>query len=309
MPIDDNGIRADAIMDGDSTIKRMNIGRMYEHYTNATSVMITQYVRNALLLSRSDEVIEGLWNYVTRYYQIVSPRMYETLTGPSYPQTHRHHIESIDRDGIYLFMPTDNEVYGPEVITTLMKEYPLNKTPVTYRGRSGNVVRTVDSVLIGSLYVILLEKTGEDYSAVASSKLQHFGIPAKLTKSDRYAQYARAQPVRIAGETEVRLMASYMGGDATAYLLEQSNNPQMHKHVVANLLRSDTPTNMAEVVDPTQFPTRGSRAMTYISHTLQCAGIEFVSKPYQERDPTIYREHEAEAFDPTAYLKGEQEDV
>lgn len=290
MPINADGIRADCIMDGDSTIKRMNIGRMYEQHLNATSHMLSEKVRTAMMADPSETTVQQCWEQLTRYYQIVSPAMHEVVTGPSYTQTPRHHVESVAQRGIYLYMPTDNQAYGPDMVTQLMAEYPVNITPVTYRGKSGQVSTTVHKVLIGSLYIILLEKTGEDYSAVASSKLQHFGIPAKLTKQDRYAQYARAQPVRLAGETEVRLMAAYMGGEATSHLLEMSNNPQMHKHVVANLLRADMPTNIKEVVDMSQFPTRGSRSQAYISHTLECAGIVFESKPYEEIEPTVYRE-------------------
>lgn len=292
MPIDENGIRADFIMDGDSTIKRMNIGRMYEQYINATSAMLSKRVKERMEVSSTDADVEEMWEMLIRYYEIVSPKMHAVLTGPSYLQSHRHHVTEVAKKGIYLHMPTDNPAEGPSMIVQLMQEFPLNITPVRYIGKSGRESVTVGNVLIGSLYIILLEKTGEDFSAVASSRLQHFGIPAKLTKQDRHAQYARAQPVRLAGETEVRLMAAYMGGKATAHLLEMSNNPPMHKHVVANILRSDTPTNIKEVVDMAQFPTRGSRSQTYTSHTLECAGITFDSKPYREIEPTVYREKE-----------------
>lgn len=281
MPIDENGVRAHAIMDGDSTIKRMNIGRMYEHYINRTSSMLSDRVRAIMETSPSDENVEHCWDMLTKYYGIVSPRMHAVLTGSDYRQTHRYHVDAVVREGIYLYLPTDNPVEGPEMIEQLKQAFPLNITPVRYRGRSGNVVTTVDKVLIGSLYVILLEKTGDDFSAVASAKLQHFGIPAKLTKGDRYANYARTQPVRLPGETEVRLMVAYMGPEATARLLEMSNNPRMHKNVVMNLLRAEQPTNIQEVVDDFEFPIRASRSQTYISHVLQCAGIEFSFKPYQ----------------------------
>ena len=45
MPLDAEGNRADIIMDADSTIKRMNVGRMYEQYNNAASRSVTNAVR------------------------------------------------------------------------------------------------------------------------------------------------------------------------------------------------------------------------------------------------------------------------
>jgi DNA-directed RNA polymerase beta subunit len=37
MPVDQNGNRADIIMDPNSTVSRMNLGRVYEMYINITT--------------------------------------------------------------------------------------------------------------------------------------------------------------------------------------------------------------------------------------------------------------------------------
>lgn len=282
MPMDAEGNRAEIIMDGDSTIKRMNIGRLYEQYLNATSRHVSNVIRQMMLDPKNKGPVDEAWLYLLGYYKIVSPRMYDLITGPSYTNTPRQHLDAVVKDGVYLYLPTDNPADSPTMIEELLKYYPINIGPVTYRGRSGNVVTTDTNILIGTLYIMLLEKTGGDWSGVSSSKLQHFGIPARLTKFDKHSLPGRAQPVRITGESEVRLLAATIGGEATAELLEMSNSPTMHKHVVANLLRAEQPSNIKSIIDRSIVPRGGSRSLVYVRHALECAGMMFYYTPDPE---------------------------
>lgn len=292
MPIDKMGNRADIIMDGDSTIKRMNVARMYEQYINATSRDLSDAVRKKMNFDKTDnhqsqiraiekqpkslELYKEVFQTLKRYYEIISPKMaakVELLEKKDIDI--RNHVNAVLKDGIYLWIPTDNPVGNVDIIQSLRKEFPIYMGPVKYRGRSGNMVETVSNVLIGSLYIMLLEKTGQEWSAVSSAKLQHFGIPAKLTNSDKYSAPARGNPVRILGESEVRLFCAAIGGDATAEILDQSNNPTSHKAIVASILRAAKPTNIKNVIDRKEFPRGKSRPLVYMNHILQCSGIEF----------------------------------
>lgn len=268
MPVDAEGKRADMVMDSDSTIKRMNLGRMYEQYINATNATVAGRVRE--LCSKGED--NQAWDYLMGYYQIISPRMYEALSeGVVAPQ---EHLEEVKKDGVYLYLPPDNNVSYMDVIRELKVKYPTTLAPVTYRGRSGNVVTTEMPVLIGSLYIMLLEKTGSGWSGVSSSKLQHFGIPAKLTNADKHSAPGRASPVRFLGETEVRLLSAFVGADVVADLLDQSNNPAVHKEITYNLLKAETPGNIDRIIDREKYPIGKSRTLVFLRHMLQCAGIE-----------------------------------
>lgn len=297
MPVDANGNRAEIIMEGDSTIKRMNIGRMYEQYTNATSRMVTERIREWMQNPNNDN-ITAAWNYLIGYYHIVSPRMYDMVTSKWFGKTPQEHLDYIVKsgngphDGVSLYIPTDNPADQVVMIKRLVERYPIQITPVTYRGRSGNIVTTVSPILVGSLYILLLEKTGTDWSGVASSKLQHFGLPAKLSKFDKHSKPGRETPVRILGETEVRLLAAAVGGDVTSELLEMSNNPLAHKNVVANIMRADAVGNIDRVLNRHDVPAGGSRSLLYTNHSLQCAGIELFPRQYREKAPIVYTSSE-----------------
>ncbi|MDH2154340.1 hypothetical protein [Stenotrophomonas sp. GD03657] len=352
MPVDALGNRADIIMDADSTIKRMNVGRMYEQYNNATSRTVTDHVRGlfgilpmaadddykhgrmdeveqkaylenvqnirkaqaGLAMGKYDAMAQTAWDYLMGYYEIVSPWMWEEMQKQEYTNP-KQHVAAILESGVYLFFPSDNPVYYPDMVNEMREKYPTLIGPVTYHpSETSGPVKTLSNVLIGSLYIMLLEKTGGDHSGVSSAKTQHFGIPACLTKYDKYASPARSNPVRIAGESEVRLLAATIGGEMTAVLLDLSNSPASHKAVCDTILRSPTPTCIPEIVDRTKTPMGGNRALNLATHMLECAGVRFTVAPVDTLTPQIYRDITAdddvdEGLDVVAAKGGDEEEV
>ena len=278
MPVDADGNVADFIMDSDSTVKRMNIGRLYEQYINACSTTLTRRVREMVDNGQTEMAKKRLM----AYYQILSPKMHEAF------QTHEvssldDHVHEVYRNGIYLYLPTDNPVSYMDVVRQLRKEFPPVHGPVRYKGRSGKESITEHPVLIGSMYIMLLEKIASSWSGVSSTKLQHFGIPAKLTNADKHSSPGRQSPVRFLGETEVRLLSAFAGPDLVADLLDQSNNPAAHKEIVNNLFKAERVSDIERIIDRKKFPLGNSRALVFLKHMLRCSGIE-LKTPYVDID-------------------------
>lgn len=306
MPVDAQGNRAELIMDGDSITKRMNIGCLYEHYHNAVSRDVSKKVREITGFGYSTDpktlplpsrqvvdpaLLTAAWNYLAPYYATVTPEMYGLLTGPKYhakagPDPYGQHVKQIVHDGVYLYMPPNNPIDPVETIVWLEANYPPFRGPVTFFGPSGNWVTTKEDVMIAEAAILLLEKTGGDYSGVATAKLQHFGIPAKLTKLDARSSPVREQPVRVTGETEIMLINAVCGSAVVADLQDQSNNPAVHKAVVASIYNAPFPSHIAEVVDRTQFPEGNGRNLVFIRHILECSGAKFVYQPEDIHAPT-----------------------
>lgn len=305
MPVDAEGNRAEVIMDGDSTIKRMNLGRLSEQYINATSRHVTNQVRKWMSDTLLDNTMSS-WEYLLSYYKAVSPRMYEMLTSTSYKGTPHTHVADVIRDGVYLFLPTDNPVEAPQIIRDLKDKFPIHIGPVTYRGRSGRMVTTKNPVLIGGMYIMLLEKTGSDWSAVSSAKLQHFGLPSRLTNRDKHTAPGRNHPVRLLGEDEVRLFSATVGSDVAAEILEMSNNPTLHKHAMANILRADQPTNIENIVDRNVVPHGNARPLVFVRHMLESAGMAFEYTSALDMTPDIFIDESPENEDSEIIEDSEQ---
>lgn len=293
MPIDADGNRADIVMDPNSTISRMNIGRFYEQYYNACSRDIIKRLRVMLNIPKENHhPIGGLtqlhqdnihlfnqtYDYLIGYYKIVSPKMFNHYV--NMPDEKRiEHLNSIFKDFIYLYLPTDNSPELPDVISQLEASYKPTYSPVTYTGYSGKQVTTKRNVRIGSVYMMLLEKIGDDWSSTSSGKIHHFGFLAPVNKSDKFAKPYRPQPVRVVGEAEARILASYCGPRATAEIMDRNGAPTSHKTIVENILKANKPTNIDNVVDRQLVPLGKSKPIQLIDHVMFCAGIKFSYLP------------------------------
>ena len=209
------------------------------------------------------------------YYHITSPRMCKWLSDAP-DQAKLEHMTSVVKTNIYLYMPPENEPEFVDIVKQLEIQYPPTYGKVSYIGNSGERVTTVDNVRIGSVYIILLEKTGDDWASVSSGKLQHFGILSQLTKNDKYSQPTRMQPVRAIGESEARIFVSYSGQKAMGEIMDRNNTPSTHKEIVKQILDADKPTDIKSIIDRQKFPLGGSKPLNIVNHTLLCAGMRFV---------------------------------
>lgn len=312
MPRDMYGNVADAIMDGKSTAKRMNLGRMSEQYINASAADVaSRTVRrlfglepppgtpydpttltainvNRAVSAAGADVVKKAWDYLLSYYAAISTQMHSAMTSPSYKGSPTYHVETVLKEGVMLHYPPDNELEVATITGNLIRDFPLAIGPVTYRGRSGRMVTTKKPILIGDLYILLLEKTGSDWSAAASAKTQVHGFPARLTNRDKNGAPGRQGPTRFNGEDEVRLQSATMGAEPVALIMEMSNNPALHAYMTRRYLESETPTNINDIVDRTVIPPGGSRPLMYTQHMFEMMGLtmEYADPAYM--DNTVY---------------------
>jgi len=296
MPVDADGNRADFIMDGCSTISRMNIGRMYETFFNATARDCAKRITEKLGLDPTmrvkdlfetikdietsrPELIDEVWEHLLGFYKIVSPRMYGWFITGAYALPRAQHLAKIIHDGIYIYFPTDNEPEMLDIVEQLDANYPTTYGPVTYRGTSGKVSKTIDDVRIGSMYIMLLEKIGDDWTAVSSGKLQAFGVLSQVTNADKYSEPTRQQAIRALGEAEIRIYVSYVGPEMTADIMDRNNNPESHKTILENILNAAKPTAIEKVIPRDRNPLGGSKPLLLIKHLAECGGWRFVYHP------------------------------
>lgn len=288
-PVDSAGNIADIIMDPNSTIDRMNLGRFYEQYINGASrdvhkrichnmgiTPFTDYTNALDWLQTLDKgIVETNYQYLVGYYSTVSNKMADWFASGKVKQSPVELLAEVVEKGIYLYMPTDNQYDTQEVILNLEKNYPQTFGPVTYTGNSGRRITTKESILIAPVYVILLEKIADTWSAVSSGKLQHFGVLSQLTKNDKYAKPSRQKAVRGAGEAEVRILVSYIGSEHVVELMDRNNNPSTHKLIVENILGANKPSNVDNLVDRRVKPFGGNKPLGLVNHILAVSGVKY----------------------------------
>lgn len=307
MPIDAQGNRVQIIMDSIATVSRQNLSRLYEQFYNACSRDLVKEICNTFAvpfpgtrgqrLALADKMritdtvkkqtpeVTAMWERFVNYIKIISPMQYEFYLDEAQRGLQHEHLISVMEDNITLVCPTDNDPEYPDVLEALRKDYMPFIGPVTYRGHDGQMVTTIEPILIGEVYFVMLEKTGDDCSAVSSGKLQGIGILAHINNKDKYSSPWREQSIRFWGETETAIGTAYMGGEVMAELHNRNNSIPSHRNGVYNILRANKPTDIDRLVNRGEVGLEGTKPVELVKHLGICAGWEIVYKPYVETDP------------------------
>lgn len=290
-PVDARGHRMEVGMDDKSTIKRMNLGRLYERYFYSAMdhleedlkvffgfeplqrKSLSYYLDN--LPEDGDDKIMHAFGLLLKFYGILSPAQFEKTeflfnVSPGYP---RKHLAYAFSKGIYIYAPVDNPVDYAEAVKEVEELVKPLHAPVKYKTPAGITETTVDPVRIAPMYMMLLEKIPDDWAAVASAKRQHYGVLSKITAFDKYSTPERPQSTRITGEAEVRLMTAAMDPMVVADLVDRSSNPAAARIVNRSIMQSDTPSNIDHNIHREDHPLGYSKIQVFIHHLLECDGL------------------------------------
>lgn len=303
MPVDAEGNRADLIMDPNATINRANPGRLYEQYYGCaardthkrlcTMLGIAPGAREHMALAHINALpankLQLAWDYLYQFYQIIAPEMVQWFETGQIQASQQEYLASIVELGIGLFVPPDHIRVAQDVVDVIENDirYRPTYSPVSYVGNSGQRVVTTKPVRIGPVYVILLEKTGDDWSAVSSGKLQLFGVLSQLTKGDKYSAPCRAQAVRVMGEAEMRIALANCGERFAAEIMDRNNNPSAHQSMVAGILSADKPGNIPALIDRSLIPYGGAKSLQLLRHMCEVSGFRFAWAAHNANAPKI----------------------
>lgn len=297
MPVDEMGNVADLVADPNATVSRMNLGRLYEHYIAGAcrdfrARLLTKLhlgnddnedLMRSKLEGQSTEVIKWAWAQLCGFYDCINEDMAASLSSVISKEDIITELAWVLSHGIFVYIPTNAKKENWQIVRDLEQNelYKPHYGKVSYVGTSGKRVVTLDDIRIGSMYVVMLEKIADDWSSVASCKLQHFGVPSQLTKHDKYSKPTRMQAVRGSGEAEMRILGSYIGGRFVAEMMDRNNNPKTHKVIVDKLLTADKPSNIDNVVDRDTHRFSNHKPLSLVKHILSCIGLKFDYLPYK----------------------------
>lgn len=274
MPIDQYGNRVHIVMSDNAMLRRTNWNRGFEHYINAAR---RDCQLDTLALADKGDYA-GAWDYVTGFMEVCSPK-WATAIRDTHPDAKTQHdfIDELRNEPLRIWFPVDNELGMMEVESAVKAKYPPRQSKLTVTDENGNKKLTVEEFIVGELYVIRLDKTGRDFSAISAGKYQHFGTITKQHSRDRNRRAVREHPIKFMGESEARHLKAYIGGDVAEEIHDRSNNPVVADEVILSVLTAEQPTNIPEAVDRDRFPLGNNRSMAILNHVLECEGVAFTT--------------------------------
>ena len=286
MPRDKNGNYADIITDSAATISRMNLGRAYEAYLGAVSrdnkqkliqYFICKYGNNYLAKVNKED-LQYFYTYIRGLYDLINPDMVEFIDSLNQDEL-RNHLNEVITKNLFIYYPTDNEYNITDVIEKIeQSQYkPLNDK-VVYTDELGREVETIENVRIGQLYFMLLEKIGNSYSAVSSSKVNNFGFPIKGTNYDKFKYPHSLTPTKTLGETEVRILASLAPPEVVGDMIDITLNPISHKFMIKNILESPVAFDPNFNIDRSIVEYGNTKSLAILHHLFNAAGFALDSE-------------------------------
>jgi DNA-directed RNA polymerase beta subunit len=281
MPTDKNGNRADIITDSAATISRMNLGRAYEAYLGSVlrdnrQKLIAYFSKYQNLDQVNKEDLTFFYNFMRGLFVLINSEMVEFIDSLNEVEL-INYLKEVITDNMYLYYPTDNEKNITDVIQDIENSpyKPLNDK-VTYMDELGRMVETTENIRIGQLYIIMLEKIANTYSAVSSSKVNSFGFPIKGSSNEKIKYPHSLTPTKNAGETETRIFAAFGDPSLVADIFDNNLNTTTHKLIVKEILNSDQAFNNRIKIDRNSVPYGNTRSLAIFKHIFNASGLDYV---------------------------------
>jgi hypothetical protein len=314
MPMDQYGVVAEVLSAPVVSINRMNPPKVFEQYYNFQCMRMEERVREMIKRDSSDDGYREAYKLLMSFYEVLSKPFYDKLIefngmGNDIRRVKRH-VNSVVEDMMYIYLPSHTQNIGVEGVGDIEDRFPSDYGPVTFYNEKGDLRRTRSKIRIGANYMIVLEKTGHDWSAVDAPRRQVHGVPAKMSQKDRHALPWRYQAIRLMGEAEVRNQAGILGGEYMADQVDRPNNPKALYQIFSNIMNTDRPTDIERVVDREEIPVGNSLALSYLNNTMYCAGAQFA---YFDVDrlgiPPDVAQPVAVPIDPEEEAEEEEDDI
>lgn len=299
MPVDQYGNRADIVVDPNTIPNRANPGVLYEQYLNSSLLYMKQCLRNMFGLNPHEEneqvhcdavemsngfLITQGHKYVRDYLAITRPQSVEWLDAAIRQglwSEKKTVIEYMKRSTGFLLEYDRKRESVEEIKAIRGSVYNPPKDRVWVTNPDGSVELSVEKIRIGPIYYVLLEKTGKnEFSAVSSAKLQHFGVPGPVTKSDKHTHPHSLQPGRVLAEAEMRNAVAYAMEAFAAEVIDRNGSPNTHRIMLEGIYNAPLPTNIHNLVSRTTHPYGGARPLAIMKHLLGCGGVGFEYESY-----------------------------
>ena len=277
-----NTVRADIIMDPLSVVSRMNVGRLYEHFFTGMSTKCKNHMIEAVnkeldINKISDENVNKAFDILLGLLKIIGTEQYDGYLAVSDNMELKREIvdECINKE-VYIYYSVSAVKKAWEIVEEVKGSiYYPTITPVYMKQKDGSIIEFDNPIRISKIYEIVLNKTAENFLAVSTAKVNHYGILTNTSTSVKYFSPYSDSAVKGMGETEARLFIAYVSVLFAAEIKDRSGSIGTHKHIYKNILDAAVPTNIKQVVDRTKVPYGDDVSIELLQHVFNSFGIAF----------------------------------
>lgn len=261
-----NGV--EAILEGDSTVSRKNVGRLYEQFFSAISTDIRGKV-----LDTYKENPDKAYGYILDLLEIIGNEQYHAYKNAT-EEERDEILREVIMDYFYLWIPVNNPKRPHMIVFELLdKEYTYRNERLKFK--VGNkTIETTNKCLIGHMYFMILGKLPSEWLSCASSYVNAFGIHVGLSKDKRLSLPYTNKAVRFLGETETRLTSAVLSPWAVGELRDRASSIDTHQVVYRSILTADKPTDIECVVDRDKYPYKDDIPLHLFKSIAAVGGIK-----------------------------------
>lgn len=276
MPVDEQGFKADMLMDAQSVVNRLNPSQFYETFITRTAEFVRRDIEVLAKQGKYQEALDGMLEFC----DMINPAHGELVRECVQTATDCEEavIETVENN-IKLFIPPFLETIGRPLVKKLLERYNSGPSCITFKlPNDDNTVlkeiKTKRPVLIGSKYVMLLYK----YPVPKSSAITHINklqTPVKPNTRQKQQSAISNTPVR-SGVDEGRIFVLGCNNSkviARWYAL-QANSSEGVRTMVEEIMTADHPTRIDRfnISDEQLRKTNNMIGTTY--HIFSTLGID-----------------------------------
>ena len=181
------------------------------------------------------------------------------------------YVDKVCKTNISIHIISNSKLYGVNLINKLRERYKYQPQKATLVNSLGELQETANPIMISIQDLILLDKFGSDMSAQCMPKSNLFGMPAKMSDSDRYTMPMNDKGNKNSAETESRWSTSQMGGQETVKLMSLAYSPENRTTAVRRMVRVDDVFEIAQLIKPAEYVN--NRALNMSVSMLRDSGL------------------------------------
>ncbi len=263
----EDGTPIDVVMSDNAVLRRTNFNRPLEHYVTAACMTVRRFN-----LEEVDQVFAFIKGVSSMWHDAI------VETHPT-ADAKRAFVDELYHNPLRIWYPHER----PETIIETVRFIYHNFPPKEQRLRIKNPVTgewelTEQKIIIGQLYMIRLDKTGRDFSAVSACRFQQFGTIAKRHSKDKHSRPISESAKKHSGESEMRHEAAYIGEQVIAEIMDRSNSPVVQDVQIESVMTAAVPMNIPDTVPRDQYPLGHHNGLTIFHHVINAGGAEFTTE-------------------------------